>query len=98
MEGISKKRRASYLVALLIVLAVNGQVLAAPVKSKMEYLLSRRQSVVVEEGRWDTLQRESPVNSIHAALLHTGKVLLIAGSGNNEEQFDAKTFRTALWD
>ncbi|MDK1474883.1 DUF1929 domain-containing protein [Streptomyces sp. 549] len=37
-------------------------------------------------------------NTIHAALLRTGKVLLIAGSGNDEEQFDAGTFVTVLWD
>ncbi|MEW1696850.1 kelch motif-containing protein [Streptomyces sp. NPDC091278] len=38
------------------------------------------------------------VNAIHAALLHTGKVLLIAGSGNNQKNFDAGTFETILWD
>ncbi|MFE9041593.1 galactose oxidase-like domain-containing protein [Streptomyces sp. NPDC007818] len=38
------------------------------------------------------------VNAIHAALLHTGKVLLIAGSGNNQKNFDAGTFDTVLWD
>ncbi|MEU4077457.1 galactose oxidase [Streptomyces venezuelae] len=38
------------------------------------------------------------VNAIHAALLHTGKVLLIAGSGNSQKNFDAGTFETVLWD
>ncbi|MEU6978724.1 galactose oxidase-like domain-containing protein [Streptomyces sp. NPDC046371] len=38
------------------------------------------------------------VNAIHAALLHTGKVLLIAGSGNSQKKFDAGTFETVLWD
>ncbi|GHA74156.1 galactose oxidase-like domain-containing protein [Streptomyces termitum] len=38
------------------------------------------------------------VNAIHAALLRTGKVLLIAGSGNNQKNFDAGTFDTVLWD
>ncbi|MBB1243352.1 DUF1929 domain-containing protein [Streptomyces durbertensis] len=37
-------------------------------------------------------------NAIHAALLHTGKVLLIAGSGNKQDQFDAGSFDTILWD
>jgi hypothetical protein len=98
MEAISKKRRISYLAVLLIVLAVNGNAFAEPVRDKVGYLLSRRHSVTVQEGRWDTLKRESPVNAIHAALLRTGKVLLVAGSGNNQKQFDARTFRTALWD
>ncbi|MGW6419001.1 galactose oxidase-like domain-containing protein [Streptomyces sp. NPDC055055] len=38
------------------------------------------------------------VNAIHAALLHTGKVLLIAGSGNSQKNFDAGTFESVLWD
>ena len=38
------------------------------------------------------------VNAIHAALLHTGKVLIIAGSGNDRKQFDAGKFKTILWD
>jgi hypothetical protein len=38
------------------------------------------------------------VNAIHAALLPTGKVLLVEGSGNNWQKFDAGTFKTSLWD
>ncbi|KAF4409218.1 MULTISPECIES: kelch motif-containing protein [Streptomyces] len=51
-------------------------------------------------GHWDLLDvpQKFRVNAIHAALLHTGKVLLIAGSGNDEESFDAGTFETVLWD
>ncbi len=33
-------------------------------------------------GLWSTLPLTMPVNPIHAALLHTGKILVIAGSGN----------------
>lgn len=33
-------------------------------------------------GLWSTLPQTMPVNPIHAALLHTGKVLLVSGSGN----------------
>ncbi|MGW7429922.1 galactose oxidase-like domain-containing protein [Streptomyces sp. NPDC054861] len=38
------------------------------------------------------------INAIHAALLRTGKVLLIAGSGNDQKKFDSGTFETILWD
>ncbi|WP_267244475.1 kelch motif-containing protein [Streptomyces sp. PR69] len=38
------------------------------------------------------------LNAIHAALLHTGKVLLIAGSGNDQKNFDAGSFSTIVWD
>ncbi|BBC32902.1 uncharacterized protein SGFS_041960 [Streptomyces graminofaciens] len=37
-------------------------------------------------------------NAIHAALLHTGKVLIVAGSGNEQKKFDKGDFDTVLWD
>lgn len=51
-------------------------------------------------GSWAEVDvpAEYRVNAIHAALLHTGKVLLIAGSGNDQKNFDAGTFETVLWD
>jgi len=33
-------------------------------------------------GLWSTLPQTMPINPIHAALLHTGKILIISGSGN----------------
>jgi hypothetical protein len=33
-------------------------------------------------GFWSTLPQTMPINPIHAALLHTGKILVVAGSGN----------------
>ena len=33
-------------------------------------------------GLWSTLPQTMPVNPVHAALLHTGKILIIQGSGN----------------
>ncbi len=33
-------------------------------------------------GQWSTLSYTMPINPIHAALLHNGKVLIVAGSGN----------------
>ncbi|MEU8528033.1 MULTISPECIES: kelch motif-containing protein [Streptomyces] len=51
-------------------------------------------------GSWQELDvpAEFRINAIHAALLHTGKVLLIAGSGNDQKKFDSGTFETVLWD
>jgi hypothetical protein len=34
------------------------------------------------QGVWQTLPYTMPINPVHAALLHTGKVLIISGSGN----------------
>ncbi|QLE72189.1 DUF1929 domain-containing protein [Streptomyces rectiverticillatus] len=53
-----------------------------------------------QNGHWTVVDvpERYRINTIHAALLHTGKVLLVAGSGNNAANFRAKSFRTVLWD
>lgn len=51
-------------------------------------------------GTWTTLPYGVPVNPISATLLHTGHVLIVAGSENdaNNSSAGADTFRNALWD
>ncbi|MGA5202094.1 galactose oxidase-like domain-containing protein [Streptomyces variegatus] len=51
-------------------------------------------------GSWSRLDipEEYRTNAIHAALLHTGKVLIVAGSGNEQRKFDKGEFDTVLWD
>ncbi|MGY0491714.1 radical copper oxidase GlxA [Streptomyces sp. WG-D5] len=51
-------------------------------------------------GSWSQVDipEEFRTNAIHAALLHTGKVLIVAGSGNEQKKFDAGSFDTVLWD
>ncbi len=49
-------------------------------------------------GTWEVSSKPSPVPAVHVALLHTGKVLLVAGSGNDKATFDAGTFKTSVWD
>jgi Galactose oxidase-like, Early set domain len=51
-----------------------------------------------QEGRWTENDRDMPVRAVHATLLSNGKVLLIAGSGNDVDQFKAGTFRVSIWD
>lgn len=34
------------------------------------------------QGQWSTASYQLPINPIHVALLHNGKVLIVAGSGN----------------
>ncbi|MBU7596337.1 DUF1929 domain-containing protein [Streptomyces sp. P38-E01] len=64
-----------------------------------EYRISRPE-YKAEYGSWSMadVPKEFRSNSMHAALLHTGKVLLIAGSGNDQKQFDSGTFDSILWD
>jgi hypothetical protein len=58
-------------------------------------------------GHWDVLDLPDAykLNTIHAALLPTGKVLLVAGSGNNRDNFNQyhddglmKVLRTVVYD
>src|SRR3954471_3046479 len=50
------------------------------------------------EGTWTKTANPSPVRAVHAALLRTGKVLLVAGSGNDPNEFAAGSFKTAIYD
>jgi hypothetical protein len=52
------------------------------------------------KGHWSVLSVPSrfQINAVHAALLYTGKVLIIAGSGNNIGFFKAGTFKSIVWD
>lgn len=49
-------------------------------------------------GSWQVLPFLNPVRSMHAILLHNGKVLLMAGSGNDPMAFAAGTFTSAVYD
>lgn len=48
-------------------------------------------------GAWRLLDFPTEVNPVHAALLHTGDVLLFAGSGNDPNRQPPRDFRTRLW-
>jgi hypothetical protein len=49
-------------------------------------------------GRWDVATYSINARAAHSVLLHTGKILLIAGSGNDEANFTAGSFKTTLLD
>ena len=48
-------------------------------------------------GQWVTLTYPMPINPIHMGLLHTGKVLIVAGSENNPTEHKAKISKAAVW-
>ncbi|MFF7978189.1 galactose oxidase-like domain-containing protein [Streptomyces sp. NPDC007901] len=50
------------------------------------------------DGSWEVLPTQNPVRSMHSVVLNNGKVLLIAGSGNSEENFAAGSFTSAVYD
>jgi hypothetical protein len=45
------------------------------------------------KGRWTTLPYSMPINPVHAALLSSGKVLAVSGSGGGPN----RPFQAALW-
>ena len=49
-------------------------------------------------GRWTTAALQLPNRTIHSTLLRDGRVLLIAGSGNSVDQFNAGDLKTSVWD
>jgi len=51
-------------------------------------------------GQWTTLAYQMPINPISATLLHTGKVLIVAGSENDARNNSegSESYRAAIWD
>jgi len=48
-----------------------------------------------QNGKWDTLPFHMPINPVHIAMMHTGKVLIVSGSGNDP---DNTNLQAAVWD
>ncbi|TPQ18400.1 kelch motif-containing protein [Streptomyces sporangiiformans] len=104
MKDRSSHRRARRIaIGAAVVLALagmNGPALYRFGSEKYHEYAINRPEYKAENGRWEIVEfpEEYRLNTIHAALLHTGKILLIAGSGNNQDNFDAKKFDTRVWD
>ncbi|MFE7192117.1 galactose oxidase-like domain-containing protein [Kitasatospora sp. NPDC057541] len=84
----------------LTVAGMNAPAVLGFANDQYHHYVINRPAYKAEYGHWQTLvlPAEFRINAIHAALLRTGKVLIIAGSGNNQKNFDAGTFRSLLWD
>ena len=103
---MSPRRRQRFVRALLTLLvaggliAINGPTLVSAGKNALHEYKVNSQGYKERNGHWSMLNvpEHLRVNALHAALLHTGKVLIIAGSGNDRKQFNAGKFRTILWD
>ena len=48
-----------------------------------------------QNGRWDTLPFMMPINPVHVALMHNGKVLIVSGSGNDPNN---TILEAGVWD
>ncbi len=81
-------------------LVANGPPILAFVTSEYHRWEINTDSYKRRYGHWSILAvpANMRVNAIHAILLRTGKVLIIAGSGNNQGNFDAGRFESVLYD
>jgi len=50
------------------------------------------------QGEWTVLSYQLPIRAIHATVLKNGKVLMIAGSGNDVQNFQNGSFKASIWD
>jgi hypothetical protein len=104
MKDGARRRRARRLgitgVVVLALAGMNGPWLYRFGTDKYHQYTINKPEYKADNGHWDVVDfpEEYRLNTIHAALLHTGKILLIAGSGNNQDNFDAKKFDTRIWD
>ncbi|WP_328871633.1 kelch motif-containing protein [Streptomyces sp. NBC_00287] len=99
--GRRRVRRLAIGTAVVLALAgMNGPWLYRVGTEKYHEYQINRPEYKADNGHWEIVEfpEEYKQNTIHAALLRTGKVLLVAGSGNNQENFDAKKFDTRIWD
>jgi hypothetical protein len=91
-------RRVVQICCLAVLIAAgNGPFVGSWASAQYDEWRSHQPSYLRQYGRWDVVA-DSGSRSAHVALLHTGKVLMMAGSGNDQNNFDAKRFSTVLWD
>ncbi|MGW8703431.1 galactose oxidase, partial [Streptomyces eurythermus] len=104
MRDFAGRRRARRLgtgaVVVLALAGMNGPWLYRFSTAQYHQYKIDKPEYKAANGRWEIVEfpEQYRQDTIHAALLHTGKVLLVAGSGNKQENFDAKRFDTRLWD
>ncbi|MFJ5222138.1 galactose oxidase-like domain-containing protein [Streptomyces sp. NPDC088400] len=85
--------------ALVVLVGLNAPAVVSFATEKYHAYKIAQPGYKQRYGSWETLDvpKKYRTNAIHAALLHSGKVLIIAGSGNNQKKFDKGSFDTILW-
>lgn len=83
-----------------VVLVVNLPTVTSFAERTLHDIEINSQGYKEHNGHWSVLSVPSRfrINAVHAALLDTGKVLIVAGSGNSLGYFNAGTFKSIIWD
>ncbi|MBP0456550.1 galactose oxidase early set domain-containing protein [Streptomyces montanisoli] len=86
--------------AVLVLAGLNAPAVLGFANDRYHTYEVNKDSYKEARGHWNVVDmpKRYQLNAIHAILLHTGKVLLIAGSGNNIKLFEGGTFKSTLWD
>ena len=94
------RNQALVTLTLGALVAVNYTHVSSGVQRAGTLIAEAQPSYKKANGEWTTvtLPAKFRINGIHSVLLSTGKVLVVAGSGNNAHHFEAGTFDTILWD
>ncbi|GAA2567372.1 MULTISPECIES: radical copper oxidase GlxA [Streptomyces] len=99
--GRRRARRFAIGTAVVVALAgMNGPWLYRFSTEKYHQYKINQPEYKAANGKWEIIEfpEKYRQNTIHAALLRTGKVLMVAGSGNNQDNSDAKQYDTRIWD
>ena len=82
---------------LIVALLAFGVVAGIPTEARAQTCSS---NVPHSTGQWVTVPYQMPINPISATLLHTGQVLIVAGSENDASNNSngSESYRAAVWD
>ncbi|WP_344078450.1 galactose oxidase-like domain-containing protein [Luedemannella helvata] len=99
-RGLRRRRFIMGVLAVVVILGANTPPAWSYVSDYMHDQLINSDDYKSRYGKWDVIELppDVRVNAIHAALLPTGRILIIAGSGNDTEQFAAGTFKSLVYD
>ncbi len=81
-RGAQRTALQAVLAALVVAVALAGMVPNASAQANVN-------------GTWQTLPTTMPINPVHIALMHTGKILVVSGSGNYPPD---TSYMAAIWD
>jgi hypothetical protein len=84
---------------VLLALGLSTPVIAQQLTTTVPLPEADTPTYEAQYGHWETIELPDTdrVNAVHTALLHTGKLLIVAGSGANQAYFEAGTFKTLVW-
>jgi hypothetical protein len=101
--GRHRRQRHLHLIVGIVVVAalvlVNGAPIVAFAKSSYHSYEINRMSYKRKYGHWTNIHipADRRVNAVHAVMLNTGKVLIMAGSGNDIGNFNAGRFESLVY-